>query len=198
MAKSSTKTLTLLVFAVIIGIAYGAPRFFDRLWLPWAYPRGGGKPLPSIWVGSLTTATGQRFGILLDLRLRTYYGTRGGRDWRSAPYGSFDGTLRSCDASGTIQEYKVSGSAEDRHASKVHIYGAPVEKPPHQGLTFSWFNGTWDGADDLELAANIFIRRGKGSTTGPDFPDTQTHPRLALTRAAETDFTALCARLSRA
>jgi len=196
MAKSSTKVLTLLVFAAILAITYGAPRMFDRLWLPWAFPRGGGPPLPDIWVGSLTTATGQRFGIRLGLRLKTYYNSRrGGRDWRTSPYGSFDGSLRSCDRQDGIREYTITGAPNDRNASKLHFHAAPVEKPPHQGLTFSWFKGSWDGANRLDLDADIFVQRGKGAVSGSEFPETQTQPKLALTRGADADFQALCARL---
>lgn len=197
MAKSSTKTLTLLVFAAIVGIGYGAPRMFDRLWLPWAYPRGGGHPLPGVWVGSLTTATGRRFGVLLDLRLKTYYNTRRGRrDWRSSPYGSFEGVLRSCDARGETHNYSIDGAPNDRRAAKLHFHAAPAEKPPHQGPTFSWFKGNWDGADNLDLNANIFVQRGNGAVSGDEFPDTQSEPTLALRRGADTDYQTLCARLA--
>lgn len=166
---------------------------FDRLLAPWAFEQSGRPPLTGYWVGNLTTATGQTYGVLLEIRLPEPKG-RGGlvRDWENAPYGEFAGTARSCDANGQLRVYTVEGEPDDRQASQITFYATPSEEPAPNGLTLSWVKGVWDGGSSLTLTAELYWRQDEAAISGPEYPDTQSDAVLPMIRGTEEDFQTIC------
>lgn len=169
----------------------------ERLAARWAFGIDGRAPLTDEWVGQLATASGRPRVVHVEFGIAESNSRSRSRVSRGAPHGSLEGTLHSCDERGTVREYTVDGDAKDRDAKRFVVHAKPVEEPPSQGLTFSWIQGRWDGADALELRPSFFWRRGDGAVTGPDFPDTQSDALLRMERGGEAKFRALCAQIGR-
>jgi hypothetical protein len=185
----------LLVIAVGLAITFLAGPLLDRLLLPWAFESADHPALPGTWVGMLTTATGGQRGVVLQLYLPEPEGRRGVRNWRGAPNGEVGGTLQMCSADGQVRAYTIEGEPEDREASRLYFYSTPAETPPPEGLTSNWYNGTWDGADQLAFTVSLHWEQDGAAISGADYPDTETDATLTLTRGDERAFQALCARL---
>jgi hypothetical protein len=125
MKKRPSKFISvILVIAVILILTFLPGPLLDRLFLPWAFDRADHPALPGVWVGSLTTATGHQHGVFLEMYLPEPKGQSGlSRDWRSAPYGEVEGTLRMCDEHGQVRSYTIDGNPEDREASHLRSDG---------------------------------------------------------------------------
>ncbi len=170
-----------------------AGSLFDRLFAPWAFEQSGRPALTGGWVGNLTTATGQTYGVLLEIFLPEPKG-RGGlvRDWENAPYGEIAGTARSCDVNGQVRVYTIDGEPEDRQATQITFYATPNEEPAPNGLTLSWVKGGWDGANHLTLTVELYWRQDESAISGPEYPDTQSEAVLPMIRGSEEDFQSIC------
>jgi hypothetical protein len=197
MKKRPSKFISvILVIAVILILTFLPGSLLDRLFLPWAFDRTDHLPLPGVWVGTLTTATGRQSGVVLEMYLPEPKGRKGlRRDWRNAPYGELEDTLRMCDESGLVRSYTIEGNPEDRKASRMHLYATPVEKPAPEGLTPNWSNGTWDSANKLNFTVNFHWEKDGAAISGGDYPDTQADASLEMTRGGETEFQAICAQM---
>jgi hypothetical protein len=194
--------LALIVF--LAAIVFGGPlvpRLFDRLFAPWAFESAGHPALPGRWVGLLTTTTGRRRGVVLDLRLPepSIRGRSGilRRDWRSTPHGELAGTARVCDDRGQVRSYTIEGEPDNRQATRLHFYVTPAETPAPEGLTLSWVKGAWDRADRLDLRTQFYWRKGSSAISGGEYPDTQAEGTLEMTRGGEAEFQAVCRRVKR-
>lgn len=184
----------ILVIAAIAAAAFLPAPLLDRLFLPWAFARADRPALTGSWVGSLTTATGRPRGVVFELRLPEPEGEGGlVRDWRSAPYGALEGTARVCDERGQVRSYTIEGEPENRPATRLYLYATPVETPAPEGLTFSWIRGAWNRAHRLDLSVQFYWAKDGAAISGPDYPDTQTHATLEMTRGNDTQFQAICA-----
>jgi len=193
MKKKASPVLAGLVLLVAAAVALLSGPLLDRAFAPWAFAQGGRPPLTGSWVGRLTTATGQSRGILLTLILPEPGGRSGlRRSWRTSPYGTLGGTASVCDERGEVQAYTVDGRPGDREASQITFHAAPSEAPPPDGLTLSWVNGAWDGADRLDLAAQLFWSQNGAAISGASYPDTQAEAPLPMARGGEAEFRALC------
>jgi hypothetical protein len=183
----------LLVIVVVVASAVLIPRLLDRLLLPWAY---GQTALTDRWVGSFTTATGQQRGMLLDMRLAEAEG-RGGlvRDWEHSPHGDLAGTARLCDERGEVRAFDIAGEPDNFRATRLTFHLSPVEAPPPEGLTPNWVQGVWDRSNSLDLQVGFHWRKGDGSISGPEYPDTMTTAMAHLERGDETAFQDICAVL---
>jgi hypothetical protein len=195
--KASWLTL-LIVVALTFGVTTLGSYVIEHTFARWAFGIDGGPPLADEWVGRLTTASGRPRAVYLELELaESSSRRRRTRVGRGALRGRIDGTLKSCDERGTVREYTVDGTPDDRDAARFSIHAQPVEEPPSEGLTFSWIKGRWDGADRLELAPSFFWQKGTGSISGPDYPETQGEPSLPMRRGGEAEFRAACDAIRR-
>jgi hypothetical protein len=127
--RRKTSWLTLfIVLALTFGVTTLGSRTIEHTFARWAFGIDGGPPLADEWVGRLTTATGRPRAVYLELELaESHSRRRRTRVGRGALNGRFDGTLRSCDERGTVREYTVDGTPEDRDASRCSIHAKPVE-----------------------------------------------------------------------
>jgi len=185
----------LIVLVLVLAGMTIATRAIDRSRARWAFGIDGRAPLADSWVGRLTTATGKRRAMLLELRLRESTVETGQNVSRQSRHGRIAGTMRACDEGGAVREYVIDGTAEDRDAARFAIHARPVEEIQPDGLTFSWLHGRWDGADRLELATSFFWRQGASAITGFSYPDTETQPTASMTRGGAEAFRALCAAI---
>lgn len=147
----------------------------DVLFHPWAL---ADPPLLAQWDGALTTGTGERLSVSLSLRRPR--DSRGRRP--CARCVQIEGIATTCDASGAVKQYRVSGSPIDRRGQRLHVGAMPEEVLPPQGLELSTLSGTWDGGDTLTLEADFVWRRGAASVSSSDDPATQPVP-LVMSRA---------------
>lgn len=199
MKKRSSRFMLILTIAAAVAISVLAPQLLDRLFAPWAFENDGRPALTGSWVGSLATATGKPRGVVLEIILSEPKG-RGGlvRDWRSAPYGEFDGTARMCDERGQVRSYTIEGEPKDRHATHLSFYTSPVETPAPEGLTSDWVNGAWDGANTLNLTVDFHWEQDGAAISGGSYPDTEAGAALLMTRGGDAEFQAICARVQQA
>src|SRR5262245_43785574 len=122
------KGLTLL--AILIAFSVAGNFFWRRvdMWrFPWGY-EGSGKPtLTGTWVGSVSTATGQRRGVLLEMHLPDI--TNRKRKYRRGRFGNFEGTARTCDEHGATRAYTIYGNPDNSDATQLHFGSTPTETP---------------------------------------------------------------------
>lgn len=198
MRRKTPRYLALIALLTVAAIVPLASKLLDRLFAPWAFPHGGDPALAGTWVGSLTTATGRPLGALVTIRLPEP-GGRGGlvRDWENAPQGELGGTARLCDARGEVRSYTIDGEPEDRHASHLRFFLAPVDSPPPNGLRPDWVNGGWDRANRLDLRVSFHWERDGGAISGGGYPDTESDATLQMTRGGDEEFQVICAGLAR-
>jgi hypothetical protein len=159
----------------------------DLAFFPWARAT---PPLLGEWSGSLTTGNGVR--LLVSLEMHRALTARGDICVRCS---QIEGTATTCDAAGTVLRYRISGSPEDRQATRLHLGASPEREPPPEGLELDVLRGTWDGGDRLALEADFFWRRNGSAVSSTDDPATQPVP-LPMRRAAASEFTAMCGRQS--
>lgn len=191
--KKRSSVLAVVIFIIFLGLVLFAGPFYDQLFAPWAFQHSGRPPLTGTWVGQLTTATGQTYGVILNLILPEP-GGRGGlvRDWEYAPYGELAGTASVCDQRGQTMMYIIEGQPEDRQATYITFYASPSETPAPNGLTISWVKGSWDGADNLSLSVQLYWKQDDSAITGPEYPDTQSDAMLPMTRGGDDEFNVIC------
>jgi hypothetical protein len=196
MKKKASPVWTGLAILVLLVIAFGSGPLMDRLFAPWAFDHEGRPALTGLWVGRLTTATGQSRGVLLELLLPKPNRRHGfTRSWRQSPHGTLGGSARVCDPQGQVRSYTVDGKPADRQATQINFFAGPSERPVPNGLTLSWVQGTWDGANQLDLRAQLHWEKDGAAISGDSYPDTQSEAVLTLTRGGEAEFQAVCDRL---
>lgn len=195
MKKKPSPALVGLAFLFLLVLAFGLRPLMDRLLAPWAFEREGRPALTGSWVGLLTTASGQSRGVWLELVLPEPTGRRGRRSWKGSPYGKLGGTARVCDSRGEVRSYTIDGKPQDRHATRIAFHARPRETPAPEGLTINWVKGAWDGAQALDLAAQLHWEKDGAAISGGSYPDTQSEATLKMTRGGEAEFQAACDRL---
>ena len=196
MSRTKRRAGWLPILVVLVVVLSGMTlftRMLERSRARWAFGIDGGAPLADEWVGQVTTATGKRRAMLLELRLREGSVESGRHVSRHSRHGRIAGTMRACDEQGAVREYVIDGTAEDRAAARFAIHARPVEETQPDGLTFSWLHGRWDGADRLDLATSFFWRKGTSAITGFSYPDTETQPTASMKRGGDAAFRASCA-----
>jgi hypothetical protein len=160
----------------------------DLLFYPWAR---ADPPITDTWVGRLTTGDGHPRGVVMTLeRARDSDGDR-----PCAHCSQLEGTAATCDERGRELRYRVSGSPEDRQATRVHLGASSAVDPHPDGLQLSVLHGRWNGADTLDLAAQFYWRRGISAVSSTNDPATQDVP-LPMTRGDVAGYRALCRRVA--
>jgi hypothetical protein len=184
-----------IFFAFVIGEDYLAVAI-DKRRFPWGYADSA-HPLVGTWVGPVTTRSGKRLAMLLDVQLVPL-----GRNRRGTPiirtqrHGWLEGRVAVCDAPGRVRHLETSGTPNDSRASRFHLATSPTDSMPPEGLVPSHLYGRWDGGDSLAFEASLYLERGKAAITKSDDPDTGLRKTpLTLRRGTEATFDSLCSRL---
>lgn len=189
----------LLLF--VIGLDF-AGDVLDRRRFPWGYEKPGTPTLAGTWVGPLTSGSGKRLGMLIDLRLAPldYNRRRGGPVIRTQRSTWLIGRVLTCFGPGRPNEYELDGSpdGDNRNASRFRLSMHPKNDTLiTDGLAPSHMQGRWGGKDSIDLLVSLHVREGKSAITSSDDPDTGRDQRVTLNRGTEADFAALCRRLAR-
>jgi len=185
--------LAVVVVLILVTILV-APPLIDRLQSPWAFTQGGAPSLTGAWSGVLTTESGARLGLAMQLRRKTRTTSSYGRVYGGSPYGRLVGEASICHPDGRIVRYTVDGVPEDWRARRFRFHAAPAPPAP-DGLTISWSRARWSGGDVIEAETNFFWRRGAAASSGPEYPDTTRPGAMRLRRAAAVALAAPCAIL---
>ncbi len=194
----------LVAIAAMILFRNGMELFWTRVdqrRFPWAYTDSGRPALVGTWVGSLTTATGAKRGMLLDLRLaplrfgsgRRRGGNRGA--YRKATSDKLVGELRLCGGTAP-QRFTLHGNNLDDDASRFRLSFAVADSTPPDGLAPSHLRGTWNHEDSLRIEADLYQRRGVSAITDGADPETGRPQLGALHRGGEADFRTACNRMN--
>ena len=188
-----------LLAAFVIGEHYLAI-YIDKRRFPWGYADSGTPPLVGTWVGPVTTRSGKRLAMLLDVELVPLgQGRRGTPIIRTQRHSWLEGRVAVCDCPGRVRHLEASGEPNDSRASRFHLGTSPTDSAPPEGLAPSHLYGRWDGSDSLALEASLYLMRGKSAISKSDDPDTGLrNTPLTLRRGTEADFDSLCGRLANA
>ena len=186
--KRGLLALVLLVVVYVAGNAFS--RRLDMWRFPWGYEASGKPTLTGTWVGSLTTATGQHRGVIMEMHLPDISNRK--RKVRRARFGDLVGTARTCDERGEVRSLTLSGKPDNKEATKLHLMTIPAEKPPLDGLTLNTAEGLWDQGNTLHLQAGFYYRKGTGAISGSDYPDTEKDALLHMTRGGDAEFRRAC------
>ena len=172
----------------------------DRARFPWGYESPGKATLAGTWVGPVTTGSGQRLGMLIDMRLAPldYHRRRGTPIIRTRRMTWLIGRVLTCKGPGRPNEYELDGDPEDNRASRFRLSMHPrVDSLVTDGLAPSHIKGRWGGSDSIDLEVSLHLRRGKAAISNSADPDTGRDTPVTLRRGTEAQFTALCSRLTR-
>ena len=185
-----------LVGAVAFGLSAIGNRI-DRMRFPWGYADSGSPPLVGTWVGPVTTGSGKRLAMLLDMQLAPldYHRRRGAPIVRTRRSTWLIGRTLVCGSPGRVAHFTIYGKPDDGTASRFQLSLSTADSIPVDGLAPSHLRGQWNGGDALTLEASLYLRRGKGAITSSDDPDTGRDTPVTMKRGTEADFTALCRRL---
>ena len=188
-----------LLAAFVIGEHYLAI-YIDKRRFPWGYADSGTPPLVGTWVGPVTTRSGKRLAMLLDVELVPLgQGRRGTPIIRTQRHSWLEGRVAVCDGPGRVRHLEASGEPNDSRASRFHLGTSPTDSAPPEGLAPSHLYGRWDGSDSLALEASLYLMRGKSAITKSDDPDTGLrNTPLTLKRGTAAEFDSLCGRLANA
>jgi hypothetical protein len=189
----------LLGFGLLIALVAGGHFLaiaIDKWRFPWGYANSGEPPLVGTWVGPVTTGSGKRLAMLVDIELIPL-----GRGRRYTPiirnrrHGWLEGRVLVCDGPGRVRHLEASGAPNDNRASTFHLGTSPTDSMPPEGLSPSHLYGRFDGSDSLAFEASLYLRRGKSAITSTDDPDTGSRTRLTLRRGTAATFDTLCGAL---
>jgi hypothetical protein len=185
-----------LLFAFVLGMDFLAVAI-DKRRFPWGYADSGASPLVGTWVGPVTTGSGKRLAMLVDISFVPL-----GRGRRHTPiirtrrHGWLEGRVLVCDGPGRVRHLEASGEPNDDRASRFHLATSSTDSAPPEGLAPSHLYGRWNGGDSLDFEASLYLRRGQSAITKSDDPDTGLkNTPLTLRRGTEVMFNSLCSRL---
>lgn len=171
----------------------------DRARFPWGYDAPGKSTLAGTWVGPITTGSGQRLAMLIDMRLAPLdYHRRRPPIIRTRRSTWLIGRVLTCTGPGRHNEFVLDGDPDDSNASRFRLSMYPrVDSLNTDGLAPSHIKGRWSGGDSIDLQISLHLRRGKSSISNSADPDTGRDTPGTLERGTEAQFTTLCSTLTR-
>ena len=187
------------LFAVVVGLDFIGNRI-DRARFPWGYDEPGKSTLAGTWVGIVTTGSGQRLGMLIDMRLAPldYHRQRSAPIIRTQRSTWLIGRVVTCTGAGRPNEFVLDGKPEDNGASRFRLSMYPrVDSLNADGLAPSHMKGSWGGGGSIDLQISLHLHRGKSSISNSADPDTGRDQQATLNRGSEARFSSICQSLSR-
>lgn len=164
--------LFLAVFGVgLVAVEWVLPCVFN----PWSVAMPGVPALVGYWRGEVAFEPGDRRTVVLELD--SFDGVHGI---------AMDGRAKACGP--TAVEYTLNGETGNWSGSEFELYAYRVGED--RGVLLDHLNGTWDKADRLALTVELRVVDDDGAVRS----STPVPPpvRLAMHRAAEDDFDAVC------
>ena len=187
------------LLAVVFGLDFIGSRI-DRARFPWGYDEPGKSTLAGTWVGVVTTGSGQRLGMLIDMRLAPlgYHRKRSTPIIRTQRMTWLIGRVLTCTGPGRPNEFVVDGKPDDDAASRFHLSMHPrVDSLNTDGLAPSHMKGRWGGGETIDLEISVHLHRGKSSISNSADPDTGRDQQATLRRGTDAQFSSICQSLAR-
>ena len=187
------------LFAFVIALDVIGNRI-DRARFPWGYDAPGTSTLAGTWVGIVTTGSGQRLGMLIDMRLAPldYHRKRGTPIIRTDHMTWLIGKVLTCTGAGRPNEFVLDGKPEDNAASRFRLSMYPrVAALNADGLAPSHMKGRWSGGESIDLQISLHLERGKSAISNSADPDTGRETPATLNRGTEARFSSICQSLAR-
>ena len=182
-----------LLLGFVVGLGWLADRI-DEQRFPWGHASSGRPTLTGTWVGPVTTGSGQRLGMLIDMQLAPLDRNRRRKPIiRTRRSHWLEGRLLLCSGGGPVRHFTVSGKPDDtKAASRFHLSMVPADSVPPDGLAPSHIQGKWSGGDAVDLSVSLYLRRGRSAISGSNDPDTGPDTPATLKRGTEAEFNSLC------
>jgi len=187
------------LFAFVIALDIIGDRI-DRARFPWGYDAPGKSTLAGTWVGIVTTGSGQRLGMLIDMRLAPldYHRQRQAPIIRTRRMTWLIGKVLTCTGPGRPNEFVLDGDPEDNGASRFRLSMHPrVDSLNADGLAPSHMKGRWSGGDSIDLSISLHLKRGKSAISNSADPDTGRDTQATLGRGTDAKFSSICQGLGR-
>ena len=186
----------LLLF--VLGLDFAASRL-DKRRFPWGYETPGTPTLAGTWVGPVTSGSGQRLGMLIEMRLAPLdHHRRRSQMLRTRRSTWLIGRVVTCNGRMNPEAYEMDGrpDGDNRNASRFRLSMHPVnDSSAYEGLAPSHMQGRWQGRDAIDLLVSFHLRKNRSAITSSDDPDTGRDTPVTLNRGTEADFNSLCGRL---
>ena len=183
-----------VILTALLLIAFGA--VLKSVLKPWAFSLSGGPTLTGDWVGEITTPTGRRLPVWLNL----YTEALSIAPCYDCP--DFLGTVRSC-GNGVIRDFEAWGSVESRSGAAFLVKTRPTAEIPHEPR-LGYLNGQWRG-NTLTLTTTLVVpgdpvtTRTEYSGSGKDVtrivgghPDARAPISWTMKRGSESEFERAC------
>jgi hypothetical protein len=179
------KILTVAVLVLVAPV-------IDAAVNPWARSLTGGATLTSEWFGPMTTPTGTKHlvWIEIDHAVGSCIGCP-----------SIEGHARTCSANEIVRHYEVWGGVENWSGTQFHLKMGEVQESEVRLL---YLEGKWSG-DQINLTTTLVApgipttTRWEGNEAGEEtptviggHPDTRAPITLSLRRGTLGDFEARC------
>jgi hypothetical protein len=190
--------LALVVLGLFVFAMGALGERIDRARFPWGYTDSGQPALAGTWVGPIVTGSGQRIGMLLEMKLAPLDRGRRRRRalFRTRRTSWLEGRSLVCAKHGRVQRFTVNGEPEDtKRGSRFRLAFRVADSLPPDGLSPSHVLGQWAGKDTITLAVSLYMRQGKSAITSSADPDTGGDTPATLARGTDAEFAALCNRL---
>jgi hypothetical protein len=166
----------------------------DQRDYPWGYASSGRPTLTGTWVGPLVINSGQRFGMLVEMKLTPPGGGRPAGKSMGTRW--LDGRVLLCARPGQVQSFLAWGAPEDaKKASRFLLAFSQAGSVLLDDLWPSRLRGQWGGKDSITLLGALHMPRAKSAIAGPSYPDAIAKTPVTLVRGTEADFNSLCNRL---
>lgn len=199
--KQWSRPRRILFLAGLVGAGIGAFIVIEAVFTPWARSLTGEPTLTGEWLGEMTTATGRKHAVWLQLQHRIPTGRSS-----CSNCSRIEGIVRTC-TSGAMRAYRLWGDVENWRGTQFRV--RTQEEQEYAGEpVLGALQGTWSG-DTVELSTHLIVR-GATQTVRLEIDErgneTQTilggHPdrRAAITwrmhRGAQHDFEKRCTSAS--
>ena len=190
--------LIALVGVFVLGIQFAGNQL-DRRRFPWGYETPGSPTLAGTWVGPVTSGSGQRLAMLIEMRLAPLdYKRRRSQFIRTRRSTWLIGRVVTCNGRMGPQVYELNGQpdGDNRNASRFRLSMYPEnDTSAYEGLAPSHMQGRWPGKDSIDLLVSFHLRKNRSAISSTDDPDTGRDTPVTLERGTEADFNSLCGRL---
>lgn len=186
----------LVGLVVIIGAVFVFTTGADAIDAPWAYSYFGHPTLTGHWAGTLTTTSGIKFALYLDVQRNGGDSSEG--DGKSRAY--FIGSGSWCDNHGRyVQSTALGGSVPTftgygGSADDIDFHLDTDKTPAPLGLVPNNFHGKWEG-DTLILISDFSVNTGSALEYSDSNPDQSQPVTFRLKKAEIETFKSACAQL---
>lgn len=174
-----------LVISVVFAL------LLDHLLNPWAHSLTGKPTLTGMWIGQVTSPSGQTRELFLDLQRSD----TGDGSFYCSTCPRIDGTAKMCGDGGEVKVYEVWGSPDTWSGARFHINYPRSVGEPIPGLQAGKINGEWSG-DVLKIGMTFGLHVEKGGVIRSDDPDLDVPAQFSMVRGTESDFLAKCRSIS--